>query len=65
VLRLPRWVLGAPCWPSHRRLKLEFGSTDGVLAEVDGSIGGVVVAADGSTDGVVVLVEVRGSIGGE
>jgi hypothetical protein len=65
VPRLQRWVLGVPCWPSHQRSKPEFGSTDGVPAEVDGSTGGVVVAADGSIDGVVVLAEVRGSIGGE
>jgi hypothetical protein len=64
VPRLPRSVLGAPCWPSRQRWKLEFGSTDGVLAEADGLTDGEVVAAGGSTDGAVVLGEVRGSIGG-
>jgi len=45
--------------------KLEFGSTDGVLAAADGSTDGVVVAAGGLTAGAVVLGEVRGSIAGE
>jgi hypothetical protein len=65
VQRLQRWVLGALCWLSRQRSKLESGSTDGGLAEADGSTDGVVDAAGGSTDGVVVLAEVRGSIGGE
>jgi hypothetical protein len=65
VPRLQPWVLGVPCWPSRQRSKLEFGSTDGVLAEADGSTDGVVVAAGGLTAGAVVLGEVRGSIAGE
>jgi hypothetical protein len=65
ALRLRRWVLEVPGWPSRQRPKLEFGSTDGVLAAVDGSTDGVVVGAGGSIDGVVVLGEVGGSIGGE